>query len=1168
MRPRTVQRLDRFSEGASSEEFEQLLPPSDSVGVSPIAGWQRHSWLSPIIPEEDSSEFFNRKERVGRQSPNLTPPVQHPDTRFHHGIGPGRACLESAEDSCSSSGASQSHRDSGSSWCSSNSEYDSNNSSDNDEIEHSSRTRIAKSDGYSLRPKVLPRSRISNPQCQSNCDKGDHPDNHVNSMFIIESQEWGYDSTVQNDSDMDFQKRVVYESREWDISSTEERQPRDDKCVVVVSNSFEMVDSIESNDPDTGNLSYIPARERWREARMKKLQVKSPCDEEPEDAYSYQSAKNPLEDDAENAEPTTLLDRLSNDMWVTSLIATQALDLLLKTCTIVIFWVHEGPSRLCLIVFLPFYAVVGLICVNISMNDAEVIEWINSSSVKVVQILKGFMVVVVGGLMQFIQVKRIADQFNQLHMPEIIQALEEGHTYADEKVVGQEYHNTKMDTNAIFFGGIPYLTCLCFVLFSPMSQDVPGMIGSDTTERTILVTAFLVSFFTIDLAIVHMDYHMSSTVKVRWHHFDPVLQHCRAYPFVHVLFRTLEIFHCTLCMTMIFRLGPFEPIYRWGAVALIYACNLRMLEKFTTPSSFVERCKYMVIAVAMMVANLSYFIDEKGYALPARRLSRWLKILRVLQFIGVVGLIVGSKHLADPTSGSDSCTFEDMGAASTIFVLTTFGYFLLLFTWMGHQGDDLHTAALSGDVAAVKELLMEDSLSHVNDCAKEEKKRTPLHYAAKRGHLKVAQALVDHNAEIHVKDTNGDTPLHLACKYGHTILAEYLVEQCGGNPFIRNYQDMIPGDCTKNSAFRERMSSLAQTHSEQQSNVRRQSVVITNCDTMDLTRLYPWVQGHEIHSGSQSVSSLIFGQGVGYGKQIMRHEHDTLTENPYGQPSGLRNLTRVGNLGRGGFGKVIEVCDQSTWKRFAMKLQKKEYAMKVAVSEAKVLQKMRHPYIVRLYQAFQTPTFLVLLMEFCPLDLNRRILQEEDERFHRCPGLPVRVAARYAGQVNLALAHLHKERFVFRDLKPENVLIDDKDRVKLADFGLTRQLEDGGTSMAGTRGYMPPEMLEDRPVDCSADLYAFGVMLSMMLLGERVSEKRDVLNRVVLLPPAGPSDIIPAMRIATENEVPESALNLVQRLLSVDCEKRGNAQKLMQDAFFLETLRPGWERAMLANQRI
>merc|ERR1719199_2471159 len=125
--------------------------------------------------------------------------------------------------------------------------------------------------------------------------------------------------------------------------------------------------------------------------------------------------------------------------------------------------------------------------------------------------------------------------------------------------------------------------------------------------------------------------------------------------------------------------------------------------------------------------------------------------------------------------------------------------------------------------------------------------------------------------------------------------------------------------------------------------------------------------------------------------------------------------------------------------------------------------------------------------------MNRRILSQEDNRGCRCSGLPIPQAARYAGMVALALRYLHGRGFVFRDMKPENILIDGEDRIKLADFGLAQLRADEQAMPGGTRGFMPSEMLNNPScvAEYTDDLFAFGITLGMMLLGERVCDKLE-----------------------------------------------------------------------------
>jgi len=143
-------------------------------------------------------------------------------------------------------------------------------------------------------------------------------------------------------------------------------------------------------------------------------------------------------------------------------------------------------------------------------------------------------------------------------------------------------------------------------------------------------------------------------------------------------------------------------------------------------------------------------------------------------------------------------------------------------------------------------------------------------------------------------------------------------------------------------------------------------------------------------------------------------------------------------VGRGSFGKVLQVKKKDTGRIYAMKILDKSRVMqtkqqKHTNDEKKILQHINHPFIVQLHFAFQTPEKLYMVMDFINggelfhrLDLEE-YLDEEQTRF-------------YTAELCLALIHLHSHGIVYRDLKPENVLIDSTGNVKMTDFGLSKQL--------------------------------------------------------------------------------------------------------------------------------
>mmetsp|Transcript_2576 Transcript_2576/g.4939 ORF Transcript_2576/g.4939 Transcript_2576/m.4939 type:complete len:641 (+) Transcript_2576:1-1923(+) len=203
-------------------------------------------------------------------------------------------------------------------------------------------------------------------------------------------------------------------------------------------------------------------------------------------------------------------------------------------------------------------------------------------------------------------------------------------------------------------------------------------------------------------------------------------------------------------------------------------------------------------------------------------------------------------------------------------------------------------------------------------------------------------------------------------------------------------------------------------------------------------------------------------------------------------------------LGEGAYGVVWRARDRRTGTWYAIKNIKihRRGTSAIATRECEVADHIRlqpHPCLVHLYHVhhFQDIGLYSLVMEFCPggdlLDRIRAAKQEamRQRRNYR----PPREAHQWIGQVFLGLEHMHlRMETLLRDLKPENVVLDNTGRVKLTDFGFGRfGVESTGRWTfgipTGSPGYVAPEILKRMEYNCSVDLYSFGVLVWMLLTG-------------------------------------------------------------------------------------
>eukprot|EP00771_Trimastix_marina_P000413 gnl/Trimastix_PCT/1430.p1 GENE.gnl/Trimastix_PCT/1430~~gnl/Trimastix_PCT/1430.p1 ORF type:complete len:347 (+),score=90.19 gnl/Trimastix_PCT/1430:52-1092(+) len=260
----------------------------------------------------------------------------------------------------------------------------------------------------------------------------------------------------------------------------------------------------------------------------------------------------------------------------------------------------------------------------------------------------------------------------------------------------------------------------------------------------------------------------------------------------------------------------------------------------------------------------------------------------------------------------------------------------------------------------------------------------------------------------------------------------------------------------------------------------------------------------------------------------------------------LDDLEPLEILGTGTFG-VVKMCRcRLNERHYALKIMSKDKIRRLRQvrhirNERDLLLGINHPRIVNLYRTFQDEEYLYMMMEYLPggelfFHLRKRV------------NFPVETVRYYSAQIVLAFEYLHSHNFTYRDLKPENLLLDFHGQLKLTDFGFAKELTGDMMTytLCGTPEYLAPEIILNTGHSFGVDWWAVGILIYEMLAGHppfyddnpfRIYEK--IVHQNILFP----------------QSFDPNAKDLVLQLLQRDTTRRlgnivGGAQTIKRHPFF------------------
>ena len=251
----------------------------------------------------------------------------------------------------------------------------------------------------------------------------------------------------------------------------------------------------------------------------------------------------------------------------------------------------------------------------------------------------------------------------------------------------------------------------------------------------------------------------------------------------------------------------------------------------------------------------------------------------------------------------------------------------------------------------------------------------------------------------------------------------------------------------------------------------------------------------------------------------------------------LNDYDIVDTIGIIPYGRIKTAKSKRTSELIVLKILNKSQIIKSKQiqhisNELNILPTLDHPSIISFLSANHDEKYIYLAFEFIQGGDLFTLLRVENK-------FSLDKAQFYAGQIVFVLDYLHSKNIIYRNLKPENILINKNGYIKLTDFVLSKVIEDRTYTMCGTPGYLAPEIILNKGYGLSVDWWALGILLYEMICGVDPFADEDTMKIY---------ENILQGKILFSSDFDENSRSLIKHLLEPDLSKRyGNLKNGVND---------------------